>query len=96
MPTPPEWLTSATTGGCVLSLATAGLGGWYEQLYLLWIEGLGGAIRIDEASNKLYVLLNSAIPYKDCREILGGALSPVAQSLVPGVEGLPFLTNTTG
>ncbi len=95
MPTPPEWLTSATTGGCVLSLATAGLGKYYEELYLIWIEGLGGAIRIDESNNKLYVLLNSAIPFKDCREILGGALLPVAQQLLPSIKGLPFLTETT-
>ena len=96
MPTPPEWLTSATTGGCVLSLATAGVGGYYQELYDLWIEGLGGAIRFDESNNNLYVLLNSAIPYKSCRELAGGALLPVAQQLLPGIKGLPFLTEATG
>jgi hypothetical protein len=81
-PTPPEWLTSPVTGGCVLSIAT---GGWATSLARVWITGLGGAVRMQASPNpvyKAYIILSQAVPYRDCvvlATIAGIALTKATQ-----------------
>jgi len=102
MPTPPEWLTSGTTGACFLDVATFGEEGYIEGLYTLWIGGLGGAIRVQEASGtgtKAWIILTSAMPFGSCAELgaqfIGQALPTDTQTSPQQISNYPPLTATT-
>jgi len=99
-PTPPEWLTSAATGACVLDAATFGAGGFAKDLFGLWIAGLGGVIRVQDppgtvSITKVWIVLTSAVPFGSCAElgadVIGKALPAEAQSKVQEIANYPFL-----
>jgi len=108
MPTPPEWLTSAATGACVLDFLTWGAAKagitWPQGLYTIWADGLGGAIRVQDPPGtvnitKVWIVLTSAIPFGSCADLgvvlLGQALPTATQSELQQILNYPVLTITT-
>jgi hypothetical protein len=101
MPTPPEWLTSGETGACFLDVATFGEDGYVEDLYTLWIGGLGGAIRVQEppgtaSITKVWIVLTSAMPFGSCADLgaqlIGQALPTDTQTSMQQLLNYPLLT----
>jgi hypothetical protein len=80
LPTPPEWLTSPVTGACAFDLLVPG-----AEVASLWMGGLEGAIRYNDASNNLdrvWIVITTA---------MSGALSQDPINAPTGCAGVALL-----
>jgi hypothetical protein len=100
LPTPPEWLTSAVTGACVLDLATLGAPSYVKGLHRVWITGLGGAIRVQNASDpfdKAWIIITTVMPFGSCLEwaaVFGVPLATAGQEEVQQALQYPRLVES--